>query len=277
MNVGQLPLKRRIWQAAAVAGLAALALAALLAAFSAGAGAQGRADGPPHWFWGLGFEADNGATVRFLNEADGEEVVRAVISDGAWSILVHRLAAPTGRIEITAASEIRRTELLTIGEGTVTRVMPSEFAVYVPPAPEPEPEPEPVAETGMVEARIVARVSDNPDREGQIEFGMRIEGETDVITPRARYFPKPLPESRIGNWLRSSEIDLGNGVSGRIIARRLADGRTEFAFDASDGDDCVPSARYFPAEGSSRYPGHNNWLRSPVLNIPADCTDTRGS
>ena len=196
-----------------------------------------------------------------------------MISDGAWSILVHRLAAPTGRIEIAASSEIRRTELLTIGEGTVTPVMPSEFAVYVP----PEPEPEPVAETGMVEARIVARVSDNPGREGQIEFGMRIEGETDVITPRARYFPAPLSEDRIGNWLRSSVIDLSNGVSGRIIARRLADGRTEFAFDASDGDDCVPSARYFPAEGSSRYPDHSNWLRSPVLNIPADCTDTRGS
>ncbi len=278
MSVGQLSLKHRTWQLAAIAGLAAL----LLAAFSPGAGAQGTADGPPHWFWGMSYKADNGAVLRFVNEADGEEAVRTVIGNGMWSITVHRLAAPTGWIEIVAESETRRTEVFSVGEGVVQRILPSEFSVYVPPEPEPEPVPEPApetepaAETGSVEARIVARVSDNPGREGSIEFGMRIEGETDVITPRARYFPDPLPESRIGSWLRSSVIDLGNGASGRIIARRVADGRTEFAFDATDGGDCVPSARYFPAEGSSRYPDHNNWLRSPVLTIPTDCTDTRG-
>ena len=262
MSAGQLFLKRRIRQVAAIAGLAAL----LLAAFSPGAGAQGTADGPPHWFWGIGYKADNGAVVRFVNEADGEEAVRTVISNDMWSIHVHRLAAPTGWIEIVAGSETRRTKVFSTGEGSLQRVRPREFSVGTPPA----------AETGSVEARIVARLSDNPGREGSIEFGMRIEGETDVITPQARYLPDPLPESRIGSWLRSSVIDLGNGVSGRVIARLIADGRTEFVFDATDGGDCVPGARYFPAEGNARYPDHNNWLRSPLLTIPTDCTDERG-
>ena len=280
MNVSQLPLKRRIWQVAAVAGLAAL----LFALFSPGAGAQGT-DPPPHWFWGDGYHADNGAVVRFVSEASGEEVARAVITAGQWAIFPKQSDAATGRVEIVGTSGTRRTEVLSVGQGSIRELRPDEFTAVAPPPPDPEPDPDPAPggddgaamTNGSVQARIVARVSDNSGREGQIEFGMRIEGETDVITPRARYFPKPLPESRIGSWLRSSEIDLGNGVSGRIIARRNADGRTEFAFDASDGDDCVPSARYFPAEGTSRYPDHNRWLRSPVLNIPTDCTDARGS
>ena len=284
MNVSQLPLKRRIWQVAAVAGLAAL----LFALFSPGAGAQGTSP-PPHWFWGTGYHADNGAVVRFVGEADGEEVTRAVITAGQWAIFPNQSDAATGRIEIVSSSGTRRTEVLNVGQGSVKKVEPSEFTAVAPPPP-PDPEPEDPAsepdaggdggamsDADSVQARIVARVSDNTGREGQIEFGMRIEGETEPITPRARYFPKPLPEDRIGRWLRSSEIDLGNGVSGRIIARRVANGRTEFAFDATGAEDCVPSARYFPAEGSSRYPDHNNWLRSPVLTIPTDCTDTRGS
>ena len=270
MDTSRFSFKRRIGQLAAVAGLAALMLAVLVQ----NAGAQGT-DGPPHWFWGLGYDADNGAVVRFVSEADGEEVARTVISGGTWAFLPHQSDAATGWIEIVDESGTRRTEVFTLGQGSITPIERNQFTLVVPPEPEPEPEPE--AETGLAAARIVARVSDNPGREGQLEFGMRIEGQTDVITPTARYFPASLPESRIGSWLRSSVIDLGNGVSGRVIARRLADGRTEFAFDATDGGDCVPSQRYFPAEGSSRYPDHSNWLRSPVLNIPTDCTQQRGS
>ena len=285
MNVSQLPLKRRIWQVAAVAGLAAL----LFALFSPGAGAQGTAP-PPHWFYGVGYHADNGATVRFISEANGEEVTRVVISAGTWALFPNQSDAATGRIEIVGASGTRRTDVFTVGQGSLTPVEPSQFTAVAAPPP-PDPEPETPTDTGSDEiggeddastassvmARIVARVSDNEGREGRLEFGMRIEGQTDVITPTARYFPASLPESRIGSWLRSSVIDLGNGVSGRVIARRNADGRTEFAFDATGADDCVPSARYFPAEGNSRYPDHSNWLRSPVLNIPTDCTDTRGN
>ena len=288
MNVSQLPLKRRIWQAAAVAGLAAL----LFALFSPGAGAQGT-DPPPHWFYGIGYHADNGATVRFISEASGEEVTRVVISAGTWALFPNQSDAATGRIEIVGASGVRRTDVFTVGQGSLTPVEPSQFTAVAapPPPPEPEPEPEPPTDTdsdeigdeddastaSSVMARIVARVSDNEGREGRLEFGMQIEGQTDVITPRARYFPASLPESRIGRWLHSTEIELGNGVSGRVIARRNADGRTEFAFDATGGDDCVPSARYFPAEDDSRYPDHSRWLKSPVLNIPTDCTDERGS
>ena len=48
----------------------------------------------------------------------------------------------------------------------------------------------------------------------------------------------------------------------RIEARRLDDGRTEFALSV-DGERCLPRSRYFPAE-----PGHGRWLRSSP-----DCSD----
>ena len=283
MDTGRFSFTRRIGQLAAVAGLAAL----LLAVLGQNAGAQGT-DGPPHWFWGLGYDADNGAVVRFVNEADGEEVARTVISGGTWDFLPHQSDAASGWIEIVDESGTRRTEVFSLRQGSFTPVERGQFTWVVP----SEPEPSPAAadtdgdESGSEEAmlmissagaRIVARVSDNPGHEGQLEFGMQVEGLTDVITPQRRYFPNSLPDSHIGRWLRSTEIELGNGVSGRVIARRLADGRTEFAFDATDGGDCVPSQRYFPAEGSARYPDHSGWLHSPVLNIPTDCTQQRGS
>ncbi len=48
----------------------------------------------------------------------------------------------------------------------------------------------------------------------------------------------------------------------RIEARRLDDGRTEFALSV-DGERCLPNSRFFPAD-----PGHGRWLRSST-----DCSD----
>ena len=279
MNVSQLAIKRRGLQLLAAAGLAAL----LFALLAPSAGAQGTPP-PPHWLYGQGYHSDNGATVRFVS-SDGSEITRATIANGAWSLFPSQRQATSGRVELVSATSTRTTVEFDVEQGTLKNITPSEFTVVQAPEPEPEPEPEEeetdtTTSTGTTTpsagstqtARIVARVSTS----GRVEFGMRVEDSDTVITPRNRYFPDDLADSRIDRWLRSSDIDLGNGVGGRVIARQRADGRIEFAFDATDGGDCVPSRRYFPAKDSSSYPDHNRWLNSPWLEIPTDCTDTRG-
>ena len=85
----------------------------------------------------------------------------------------------------------------------------------------------------------------------------------DDIFPRARYFPATGPNHN--RWLRSSEIDFGNGFVGRIIARRAPDGRIEFGFrvEGYENEDFFPRARYFPVDG----PDHHRWLRSSEIAI----------
>ena len=50
--------------------------------------------------------------------------------------------------------------------------------------------------------------------------------------------------------------------SGRIVARRLDDGRTEFGWQASGGERVLPSARYFPAGAAV-----GRWLRSSLVEV----------
>ena len=57
----------------------------------------------------------------------------------------------------------------------------------------------------------------------------------------------------------------------RIVARRLDDGRTEFALQQRDGDEwgerILPTRRYFPAD-----PGHSRWLHSSEIPITVGAT-----
>ncbi len=57
----------------------------------------------------------------------------------------------------------------------------------------------------------------------------------------------------------------------RIVARRLDDGRTEFALQPRDGDEweerILPARRYFPAD-----PGHSRWLHSSTIPITVEVT-----
>ena len=256
-------------------GLAALTAALLLAvALSPQAAAQ---DGPPavpHWFFGDGFESDDGATIRALNQ-DGEQVESTVIGSeesGLWSLLIDLADAQSVTLEISSGSSRRVTESYTLPQGRLTEIKPSDFTVVAAPVAEPEPE---AAETAGV--RVRARVSDAPGREGQIEFGASL-GDADPVTPRARYFPASITHNR---WLRSSPIDLGGGVVVRVIARVSdnpgREGRIEFGLyvDGVDADVgqynsgaaepmFLPPARYFP----DPYPSHNRWLRSTVVEVP---------
>ena len=129
--------------------------------------------------------------------------------------------------------------------------------------------------------RIVARLLED----GRVEFGWQPSGgqfgvepipdrqpgqplfRYARVLPTQRYFPADITHNR---WLRSSPVEF-KGVSdaatiaiGRIEARRLEDGRIEFAFTPTDGERILTDARYFPT--SARV---NRWLRSTEITIGA--------
>ena len=253
------------------AGLTALLAALLLAgALGSPAAAQdGSVPDPPAWFWGRGFDSDNGSMIRAMNQ-DGEEIGSASISGGTWSLLVAPSAGDSATLEIQTGGTKRATGSFPLQRGKLTAVTPSDFTVVAaPPAP---------AET--IEVQVRARLA--PD--GRLEFGARRVGGEDVL-PSGRFLPTTVvdgritPEERIthGRWLRSTEIDLGDGYVVRVIARvNPNDGRIEFGLYV-DGVDApvseynaggtpmfLPRGRYFPPTTS-----HNRWLSSnPPTEVP---------
>ena len=54
----------------------------------------------------------------------------------------------------------------------------------------------------------------------------------------------------------------GEGISGRIVAQRLADGRTEFGWEPAGRERVLPRLRYFPANV-----GHHHWLNSSPIEV----------
>lgn len=106
----------------------------------------------------------------------------------------------------------------------------------------------------VIEVRIVARRL----ADGRIEFGLRPKGLTSLL-PRSRYFPA---NARTGSWLQSSSVVLGSEVLGRIRARRLSDGRTEFGFVDSAGLPITPKVRFFPLGAPA-----NTWLQSSAFDV----------
>lgn len=233
-----------------LAGLAALA--GLLAAFAPSLSAQGFPD-PPHWFWGNGFNAYAGDTIRAL-DPDGEAIddgSATINRNGEWSITVSSEDHTKVTFELDADDGVRSTGEYDVQSASLTQILLTDFA-----APAITEEPLEGETPPTLTVRIIARRA--PD--GRVEFGMRPPTGDDIF-PSARYFPATGPDHN--RWLRSSEIDFGDGFVGRIIARRAPDGRVEFGFRVAGYDDMFPSARYFPATG----PDHNRWLRSSEIEI----------
>ena len=102
--------------------------------------------------------------------------------------------------------------------------------------------------------RIVARRLDD----GRVEFAWQPTGGARVL-PTQRYFPT---DATVDRWLRSSPVEVGGAELGRINARRLSDGRVEFAFTPTDRERITPRARYFPADARV-----GRWLRSTEIAI----------
>ena len=109
---------------------------------------------------------------------------------------------------------------------------------------------------GGASVRVIARMA-SADR---IEFGLRVDGRTEL--PQLRFVSRSVEDHR---WLRSSAIELGDGRSVQVLARRLADGRFETALRIVGVDGILQPRLRFIAAGLT----HNRWLRSSEIIIPA--------
>ena len=78
---------------------------------------------------------------------------------------------------------------------------------------------------------------------GRLEFG--IQTEHGVRFPKARFLRASIEHD---NWVVSSPVDV-NGFETRVIARRMGDGRTEFALRL-EGVNVKPRRSVFPAAAS---------------------------
>ena len=122
-----------------------------------------------------------------------------------------------------------------------------------------------VAES-TVDVRIIARLLSD----GRIEFGLQRRATgvwAEHLLPRPRFFPV---SARVGKWLVSGPIEVKHDepITVRITARRLADGRVEFALQerkASQWSErLLPRSRYFPTNARV-----DRWLRSSLLELPS--------
>ena len=140
-----------------------------------------------------------------------------------------------------------------------------------------------VAQAPDAEAEV--RITARRLADGRTEFALqaRAAGESwgERRLPRARFFPA---SPAVGRWLSSSVLTIevsalaahsaegAESVEVRIVARRLADGRTEFALQeraAGDswGERRLPRSRFFPAS-----PPVGLWLSSWPLTVGAAVT-----
>ena len=151
-------------------------------------------------------------------------------------------------------------------------------------------------EAGQAEVRVAARLLDD----GRMEFALqeRAPGESwgERRLPRARFFPAG---AGVGRWLSSSVLTVdvsalamlssegAANIEVRVAARRLDDGRTEFALQErtageSWGERRLPRARFFPAGAAV-----DRWLSSSPLTVgeaapepvtaPASCVATESA
>ena len=119
-------------------------------------------------------------------------------------------------------------------------------------------------ETDEVVARIVAR----RHADQRIEFALQQQGTGGSwgqrLLPPQRFFPTT---ATVGRWLVSTPLDLTGAVVARIVARRHADGRVEFALQqqasgGSWGDRLLPPQRFFPTTAAV-----GRWLVSTPLTL----------
>ncbi len=111
------------------------------------------------------------------------------------------------------------------------------------------------------EAAVLARLAENR----RVEFALHIAGQT--LLPERRFVSLdrgPTP------WLRSSPVQLPNGRDASVVARRIDDGRFEWALRIHGlDDDLRPADRYIPPLRS-----FSRWLSSaPVAVPPLPCCE----
>ena len=104
--------------------------------------------------------------------------------------------------------------------------------------------------------RIIARLGED----GSLEHGVELAGGRQVLPPE-RFLREGVPT---GRWQVSGEVEVEGDSIGRIRARRVAGGRTEFGFIGTDGETIIPDIRYLQAD-----PPEGVWFRSSEIEVPA--------
>ena len=238
--------------------LAVLVVAALAAGAAASSGEARAQSRPPATYYGAGLAAGAVVTAHIGDNRCGRATVHV---SGIWSITVAAGgcggAARDGATVTFAVNGVPAGQTAPWMVGYVPEDLSAGITLTVASPPDPPDE-----------VRISAWRLDS----GLVEFALqpRIAGVWDErILPSSRYFNA----SAAGGWLNSSPVDAG-GVEVRISARRLADGRIEFALQPRTGggwgERVLPFRRYFPADAPA-----GRWLNSSSALGGALMTDER--
>ena len=115
--------------------------------------------------------------------------------------------------------------------------------------------------------------------DSRVEFALQQQDSTgdwgERLLPTARFLPS---DAQANQWFNSSSLSPYYGETDlmvRISARRLADGRVEFALqqqaDGDWGERLLPSARFLPSDAAA-----NQWLTSTAVTLtpPSASTST---
>ena len=243
----------------------------LMSVYSGGTTVLTRADfrpvAEPAAFWGEGFGEQQ--ITLLTNERTAYDAANPVA--GQWSV-VHTEALyepfPSNFIVLKMGlfSSSRWTGPLSFERGVVTQVELADFTGTEWPGAITQDDGDmmdssELSRPSAVDVIIIARLRPN----GRIEFGIRVPDSEQEIFPTRRFLPADPP---VGRWLRSTPVGVeigGVGIPvGSIIARRAANGRTEFGFrpDWSQISDQFPRQRFFPADSEV-----DRWLRSSVITV----------
>ena len=210
----------------------------------------------PHTFRGVGLRSGYVHAI----EVEGGSVALKPTIDGAWALSLPPDIDRPGAIRLSAQIDGQRrwTREYPLTPGAETRVSADEFSITSNPIA-PQDFGVGMAALGEVPETVEIRIRAQPLADGRIEFGVRIEGETESLTIDRRFLPAT---PRVNRWLLSSRMRLNKAVEGHVIARRLADGRTEFGFRVTGRGDVFPESRFVPSDAEA-----GRWLSSSVISI----------
>lgn len=114
---------------------------------------------------------------------------------------------------------------------------------------------EPEVDVAPYQLRIIARLGDD----GRIELGVETSDGQQVL-PDVRRLPT---NAVVDQWLLSGDVEIDDTAIGQIRTRRLADGRVELGFLASDGQTITPDIRYLASDIPTGV-----WLRTSEIEVP---------
>ena len=202
--------------------------------------------------------------AEYFNDADGDQLVYRITGPLNTEVATATLA--DGVVSVTPAGSGRTSFVLTANDGALDSEART-VAVTVTAAPTAAQAPaadatgESSAESSggdmAVEATSDMRIAARNMLDGRVEFTIQQRAADaswgERLLPRARFLAADV---EVGRWLYSSAVGVTVGDDSldlRIAARRLADGRVEFAVQrrAADGSWSgllLPSARFLPVE-----------------------------